>query len=173
MPAPPRRSPYAVLGVDPSADASAIRSVYRKRAAELHPDRNPGFRDQATAALAELNAAWAILSDPQQRARYDRDHTDEQPTSTPSGDPAPGDVPASPAMERDIAAGRDILLGLVELLAPARAPAAVVRQVLALCARTVRAWPFALEPREQHRERPPIEPRRRNRARHVGLAPES
>jgi len=62
---------YAVLGVPPTATAHDIRRAYRRRALELHPDRNPGDRVAAEERFKALGAAYAVLSDPAQRAVYD------------------------------------------------------------------------------------------------------
>jgi molecular chaperone DnaJ len=55
---PSRRpaDPFAVLGVAPGASRSEVRRAYRRRAMAIHPDVAPGG-DDATAAMAELNAA--------------------------------------------------------------------------------------------------------------------
>ncbi len=62
---------YELLGVSRNAAADEIKRAYRKRARELHPDANPG--DAATAEkFKEVARAYQVLSDPEQRARYDR-----------------------------------------------------------------------------------------------------
>ena len=48
-----------------------MKKAYRKKALELHPDRNYGNVDIATRHFAEVQAAYEILSDPQERAWYD------------------------------------------------------------------------------------------------------
>ncbi len=62
---------YAALGVDPEADADAIRAAYRRLMRAHHPDRR---RDDpaSTEVALRLNAAWAVLRDPGSRAAYDR-----------------------------------------------------------------------------------------------------
>ena len=63
--------PYEVLGVDRGATPEEIKSAFRKRAAQHHPDKNPDDSG-AQQRFKELNAAYQILSDPQKRAAFDR-----------------------------------------------------------------------------------------------------
>jgi molecular chaperone DnaJ len=62
---------YSLLQVERTADASTIKSAYRKLAMECHPDRNGGCRD-AEAKFKALSEAYDCLKDPQKRAAYDR-----------------------------------------------------------------------------------------------------
>ncbi|KAK2819423.1 hypothetical protein FQN49_007863 [Arthroderma sp. PD_2] len=62
---------YAILGVERTATAEEIKKAYRKKALELHPDKNFGNVEEATALFAEVQSAHEILSDPQERAWYD------------------------------------------------------------------------------------------------------
>jgi molecular chaperone DnaJ len=67
----PSRDPYGVLGVDRQADAIEIKAAYRKLALQYHPDRNPGDRG-AEEKFKEVSLAYAVLSDDDKRAHYDR-----------------------------------------------------------------------------------------------------
>lgn len=66
-----RRDYYEVLGVRREADAAALKSAYRKLALQFHPDRNPNNPDAAE-SFKEASEAYAVLSDPEKRQRYDR-----------------------------------------------------------------------------------------------------
>jgi DnaJ family protein A protein 5 len=48
-----------------------IKKAYRKKALQLHPDRNYGDVERATRLFAEVQTAHEVLSDPQERAWYD------------------------------------------------------------------------------------------------------
>ena len=62
---------YSVLGVERDADAAAIKSAYKKRARETHPDHHP---DDPTAKenFEKVTEAYGVLSDPERRGRYDQ-----------------------------------------------------------------------------------------------------
>lgn len=62
---------YEVLGVAREADLGTIKSAYRKIALEFHPDRNPGDA-AAEERFKQASEAYSVLSDSEQRARYDR-----------------------------------------------------------------------------------------------------
>jgi molecular chaperone DnaJ len=66
-----KRDYYEVLGVARDADAKAIKSAYRKLAMQHHPDQNPG-NPEAEAKFKEVGEAYAVLSDADKRAAYDR-----------------------------------------------------------------------------------------------------
>ena len=69
-----RRDYYEVLGVARSASADEIKKAYRRLARKHHPDANPADKT-ADGRFKTLNEANAVLSDPEQRARYDRQLT--------------------------------------------------------------------------------------------------
>jgi len=66
-----KRDYYEVLGVPKTADAKQLKSAFRKKAMECHPDRHPDD-PEAENRFKELNEAYGILSDEQKRAAYDR-----------------------------------------------------------------------------------------------------
>jgi DnaJ-class molecular chaperone len=61
---------YKILGVERTADSKQIKESYRKLALEYHPDRNKEDI-HAVEKMKELNEAYAVLSDPEKRNRYD------------------------------------------------------------------------------------------------------
>ncbi len=68
---------YRILGVAEGAEDIVIRAAYRALAQKYHPDKwsgDPGF---ATAKMAEINEAYATLSDPDKRKLYDQGQSSE------------------------------------------------------------------------------------------------
>jgi len=74
-PSQQKTSYYELLGVSRQATEDEIKKAYRKKALELHPDRNYGNEEGATKTFAEVGAAYEVLSDPQERAWYDSHET--------------------------------------------------------------------------------------------------
>ena len=64
------RDYYRILQVDPDAEPEVIHAAYRRLASKYHPDVNP--EPEAAERMAEINAAYGVLKDPEQRAAYDR-----------------------------------------------------------------------------------------------------
>jgi molecular chaperone DnaJ len=62
---------YEILGVERTADDSALKTAYRKLAMKYHPDRNPGDA-AAEEKFKQAAEAYSVLSDPQKRSAYDR-----------------------------------------------------------------------------------------------------
>jgi molecular chaperone DnaJ len=65
------RDLYEVLEVDRQANASDLKKAYYRLAKKYHPDHNPGDK-VAEDKFKEASSAYAILSDDEQRQRYDR-----------------------------------------------------------------------------------------------------
>ena len=66
-----RRDFYEVLGVERAAGEREVKAAYRKLAVRWHPDKNPGDQE-AEERFKEAAEAYAVLSDGEKRARYDR-----------------------------------------------------------------------------------------------------
>lgn len=72
-----KRDYYEVLGVDRNATEADIKRAFRELARKHHPDMNP----QGGESFREINEAYAVLCDREQRARYDRwGHPDDGST---------------------------------------------------------------------------------------------
>jgi hypothetical protein len=86
---------YDVLGVSPESDREALRRAYVDLARRHHPDAGGD-----AAAMLAVNDAWAVLSDPGRRARYD--WTIGASSAPPAGAPtAAAGAPEPDAMSSD------------------------------------------------------------------------
>ncbi|MDZ7787377.1 MAG: J domain-containing protein [Halofilum sp. (in: g-proteobacteria)] len=81
--AAPIGSHYHTLGVRRDASQAEIRSAYRTKARELHPDRNPD-RD-TTAQFQAVQNAYEVLSDPARRSSYDSTLDSDSDSGSASG----------------------------------------------------------------------------------------
>ncbi len=66
-----KRDYYEVLGVKRDASDDDLKKAYRKTAKKYHPDLNPDNKE-AEAKFKEANEAYAVLSDPEKRKRYNQ-----------------------------------------------------------------------------------------------------
>lgn len=78
-----KRDYYDVLGVERSASESDLKNAFRRLARKYHPDRST--EEDAEDRFKELQEAYAVLSDQQKRAQYDRFGHD-----SPQGNPFGG-----------------------------------------------------------------------------------
>lgn len=93
------RTHYEILGLEPTADADAIKKAFRREIARYHPDKvihlGVEFQEMAATRAAELTAAYKTLSDPALRSEYDAGiEAGVPPPHTPKPSPAP--VPEEP-----------------------------------------------------------------------------
>ncbi|QPG94398.1 hypothetical protein C2857_005902 [Epichloe festucae Fl1] len=69
---PPVIDPYETLGLAKQATADQVKSAYRKAALRNHPDKvSDEQKEEAHAKFQEVAFAYAVLSDPVRRKRYD------------------------------------------------------------------------------------------------------
>src|SRR5688572_10897812 len=66
-----KRDYYEVLGVSRTATDQELKTAYRKLAVKFHPDKNPGDAS-AEETFKEAAEAYSVLSNTEQRQRYDR-----------------------------------------------------------------------------------------------------
>lgn len=69
-----KRTPYEVLGVPPDADGETVKKAHRKRSRETHPDRGGSAEE-----FREVSTAFAVISDPMRRQRYDETGSEDRP----------------------------------------------------------------------------------------------
>lgn len=62
---------YKILGLSKTATTEEIKKAYRKLARKYHPDLNPGDKE-AEKKFKEINEANEVLSDPENRKKYDQ-----------------------------------------------------------------------------------------------------
>ena len=129
-------SHYETLGVAATASAAQVRAAYRRRARDVHPDRQVGGRApdsdeesrsrRADEAMRELNEAWRVLGDPGRRHAYDQallvrpsvrsaprrsvDDLDDRPYFHPPAEP--GDIGVALARGLPWAAAIIVLVGI-------------------------------------------------------------
>ncbi len=78
---------YRVLGVSRDASDDAIKKAYRKLVFKHHPDRNPDSA-HAESKIRELNAAYEVIGEPENRRTYDRLNWGEEAARDEATDPA-------------------------------------------------------------------------------------
>ncbi|WP_417449680.1 DnaJ C-terminal domain-containing protein [Kordiimonas sp.] len=75
---------YKIIGVSRNASQDEVKKAYRDLAKKLHPDRNKDNKNVAE-EFKRVSAAYAILGDKEQRARYDQGEIDDNGNDRPRG----------------------------------------------------------------------------------------
>ena len=118
---------YALLGVKPEASAQEIKKAYRLRSQLFHPDRLQGMaeslRSEGEQEQKRLNIAYAVLSDPAQRDRYDAAYKTRQKGGGVKAGPALTLRPAAWAVSR-IVPGEPVEINVLLDLTPKAAEGA-------------------------------------------------
>jgi curved DNA-binding protein CbpA len=92
------RNPYDILQVSPNALPQVVEAAYRALALLQHPDRTGDPEDDHV--MADLNWAFSVLRDPEQRIAYDQGRMVEmQVAADPEPEPEP-EAPSPTLMER-------------------------------------------------------------------------
>ena len=73
---------YALLGVEPTADADTVTRAFREQAKRSHPDLADG--PEAAARFNDLTAAYAVLGDHRTRREYDQVRAEQRARITPT-----------------------------------------------------------------------------------------
>lgn len=81
---------YKVLGVARDATDAQLKKAYRKLALKWHPDKNTDNREVASEKFKEIGEAYAVLSDKEKRAVYDKYGEDGLKGGAPSSGQAGG-----------------------------------------------------------------------------------
>ena len=63
---------YSILGVSRNASGEEVKKAFRRLAMRYHPDRNPGNSLEAGELFKDINEAYEVLSNDDQRYQYDR-----------------------------------------------------------------------------------------------------
>ena len=88
-----KRDYYEILGVTRDVSPEDLKKAYRKLAHQFHPDKNPN-NPEAEDKFKEASEAYAVLSDNEKRAQYDR-HGHAAFGAGQTGDPFAGFDPFS------------------------------------------------------------------------------
>lgn len=69
-------NPYQVLNISPDASIADIKKRYHELILECHPDKvnassDVAFKERVLQQYLQIQASWSLLSDPQQRQRFD------------------------------------------------------------------------------------------------------
>ncbi len=116
MPAP---SHYDLLGVAPEASADELRQAFRRLSKRYHPDTTALPAVQAEQAFQQVQQAYGVLSDPEQRRRYDAQLLAPVPVPLAPAPikPQPKAEPLAQSVRRPLSGGEWLALVLLVLAA--------------------------------------------------------
>lgn len=115
MPAP---SHYDLLGLPPGASSDDLRQAFRLLSKRYHPDTTSLPRAQAEAAFRQLQRAYSVLNDPEQRRCYDAQLLAQMSCSVPLRPPSLDRLgSSSPSPRRPLSGGEWLALMLLALAA--------------------------------------------------------
>jgi curved DNA-binding protein CbpA len=125
---PPGASHYQLLQLPMGASAEELRRAFRRLSKQVHPDTTSLPAAEAEQAFRRLQQAYAVLSDPEARRRYDAQlrfaalaaaaaaNSRAASASAPSGRPAaPRQGPAPDSVRRALSGGEWLALLLLAL----------------------------------------------------------
>lgn len=67
------RDYYKILNINYPSSQEEIKTAYRKQSILWHPDKNPNI--DTTEIMQDINEAYAILSNPEKKVRYDAEYS--------------------------------------------------------------------------------------------------
>ena len=109
----PTPSHYALLQVPETASRQELRQAFRALSKRYHPDTTALPAGQAAAAFQQLQQAYAVLSDPVLRQRYDAQLHPAPPPQAPAAPPPPLAAPQPASVRRDLSGGEWLALLLL------------------------------------------------------------
>lgn len=98
---------YSVLGVPRDASDADIKKAYRKEALKWHPDKNPENKEMAERKFKAVSQAFKVLSDPDERAHFDR-YGEERQAGGGGGGPRRGGMHSQGGMYAEELSPEDI-----------------------------------------------------------------
>lgn len=110
MASPSSPSYYALLELAPGASEQELRQAFRQLSKRFHPDTTSLPAAEAEQAFQRLREAYAVLSDPEQRRRYDARLMAPAPVSVPVSVAA---VPRPVGVRRALSGGEWLALLLL------------------------------------------------------------
>lgn len=114
-PMSPDKDYYRILGVLDDAEDIVIKAAYRALAQRYHPDKWQGDPAEAIRRMADINAAYAVLSDPAKRVAYDAQRDKSKFQSDDSDTASDDDTASNSAVNRDWEIAKKYHPGIAEI----------------------------------------------------------